>query len=70
LLQLRLREAPVDVDHLHAVAHDRCGYRQGGAFRAIAGTAVIEVDAQNSCNAGEVDVLEHLGGQLLAFVVE
>ena len=53
----RLRESPADVDHLDIVADDQCGDGQRGAG-TVARAAVIEIDAQDALNSGEVGVLE------------
>ena len=70
LLELALREAPVDVDHLDFVAGDRRRDGQRRARRTVARAAMVEIDAEDAGDAGEVGVLENFGSELLAFVVE
>ena len=70
LLELALREAPADVDHLHFVAEDRRRDGERGSRRPVAGAAVIEIETQHAVDAREVGVLEDFGGYFVAFVVE
>jgi len=61
LLEGRLREPPVEVDHLDVVAQDRSRDRKRGALRSIGGAPVVEVNAQQPSETGKIGVLEHLG---------